>query len=111
MCAIAERFIDGSATATERERSFAREIILSAVDIDQFDRTFGSLDAQRPIRTDSNLDLRHVKILQPYGFLVSLKKISRKSSGWRVTGTHKESQSDRTLKIGIMNSHVSQLRD
>ena len=80
MCAVAERFIDGSTAATELECSFAREIILSAVDIDQFDSAFRSFYAQRAIRTDSNLDLRHAKILQPYGFLVSLKKISRKSS-------------------------------
>src|SRR5579885_1870268 len=75
--AIAERLVDGTAAAAKREGGLAGQIVFIPVDINQFDRALRSLDAERAIRTHGNFHLSHKRrFLQPYGFSVSLRKIT-----------------------------------
>src|SRR5579871_5663121 len=73
---VAEGLVDRATAAAEGKCGFASEVVCSAICVHEFDGSLGSFHAIRPVWPDSNLDLSHEEILQPYGFLVSLKKIS-----------------------------------
>jgi hypothetical protein len=62
MRSVAERLIDGTATAAERERGFAGEIVRSSVDVDEFDGTFGRFHPIWAIGTDGDFNLSHILI-------------------------------------------------
>jgi len=77
MCPVTERLIDGSAAAAEREGGLAGKVELVAVDVHQFHGALGRFDTERAIRPDGDLHLSHKReFLQPYGFPVSLRKIT-----------------------------------
>jgi len=81
--AIAEGLVNGPAATAQRKRRLPRQVKLIAVDVHEFNRTLRSFYAVWAIRPDSDLHLCHT-FLQPYGFLVSLKKIPWKGPLWLV---------------------------
>src|SRR5579863_8177193 len=60
MRTIAEGLIHRSATAAERERRLARQVILVAIPINQFNRAFRTFDTIWTVLPDRDLDARQV---------------------------------------------------
>jgi hypothetical protein len=57
--AVAKWPVCAPPTATQGKCRFARQVVLIAVNIDDFDNPVGIVDPQRAIGTDGNLNLRH----------------------------------------------------
>src|SRR5713101_7932802 len=84
--AVTERFRHRSAAAAERKRRLAGQVVLVAVGIDQFNRTFGRFHPIGTVLPDSNFDCSHVasgessrKKIAAFGGSFQLSAISRSS--------------------------------
>src|SRR5271157_663781 len=58
--AVAEGLVHRPAAAAQREGYFAGQVVLVAVRVKKFNRSFGRLHAIRPVLAAGNLNLRHV---------------------------------------------------
>src|SRR5690242_9292178 len=57
--AVAKGFVDRTAATAKRKVCFAREVVLLAVGIHEFDRAFGGFHAERSVFSCDDFDLRH----------------------------------------------------
>src|SRR5882672_3660558 len=74
VCAVAKWLVHRAAAAAERKGGLAGEVIRGAVDVDELHRSLRRFDAIWAVGTNCDLYLCHDGFLQPYEFLVRLKR-------------------------------------